>query len=103
MLRVLIRLAGLLILAGAFASVVIDGSRSIAGDQLSLTPVSALLGGAIPALKTTVTGHLPPLVWDRVVVWLLALPVWGVLAAAGLFLLWLVRPRAPGVGLSTRA
>ena len=102
MLRFLVRFAGLLALAAAFAALVVDGTRSIAASALSLTPVSLLLGGRVPAQRQALVGKLHPLLWDPVTTTFLRLPLWLVLGAAGLFLMWIARRREPGVGYSTR-
>jgi hypothetical protein len=103
MLRFLFRLVGLLILAAGFAWLVIDGTRSIAGSAISLTPVSSLFAGKLPVVRDALTRGLHPLLWDPVAITLLRVPIWIVLGLAGLFLLWIARRRAPGVGYSSRS
>ncbi|ATQ68726.1 MULTISPECIES: hypothetical protein [Methylosinus] len=39
MLRLLIRFAGLLLLAGGFAALIVDGTRSLAGGDLRIVPL----------------------------------------------------------------
>jgi hypothetical protein len=102
MFRFLVRVVGLLVLAAGFASLVIDGTKSIAGSELSLTPFSALLGARVPSLQQAVVRNIHPLLWDPVMTTFLRLPVWLVLAATGLMLLRLARRKAPAVGYSTR-
>jgi len=101
MLRFIARLLGLLALAGAFASLIIDGTRSIAGSQISLTSLGGLLTSKLPAFEKTIA-HIHPLLWDPATVWLLRLPVWVALGAVGLLLMWLARRRVPEVGYATR-
>ncbi len=90
-------------LAAGFAALVIDGTRSIAGSEPSLTPFSILFASKLPLMREAITRNIHPLLWDPVTTSLLRLPIWLVLAIAGLFLLWIARPRAPGVGYSTRS
>jgi len=101
MLRFFARLLGLLALAGGFASLIIDGTRSIAGSQISLTSLSGLLTAKLPAYEKAIA-HIHPLLWDPVAVWLLRLPVWVALGAVGLLFMWLARRRVPEVGYATR-
>ena len=94
---------GLVVLAAGFAALVVDGTRSIAGSALSLTPVSALFASKLPTMRDAIGRAIHPLLWDPVMTSLLRLPVWLALAIVGVFLLWVARRRAPGVGYSTRA
>jgi hypothetical protein len=48
MLKFLSRVAGFGLLVAAFAQVVVDGARSIAGGSLSLTPLGALVETLAP-------------------------------------------------------
>jgi hypothetical protein len=42
MLRLLIRFAALLLLAGGFAALIVDGTRSLAGGELRVVPLGAV-------------------------------------------------------------
>jgi hypothetical protein len=102
MFRLLARIAGFLVLAAGFAALVIDGTRSIAGHEIILTPFGDLLRTRLPALQQAIVQNIHPLLWDPVTTGLLRLPVWLVLAAAGGLLLWVARRRAPAIGYSSR-
>jgi hypothetical protein len=68
MFRFLFRFIGLWLLAGAFVSLVIDGTRSITAGRIVIMPVAeawlALHTPSIDALKTTVERDFPPWVWE---------------------------------------
>ena len=84
MLRFLLRALALLALAAGFAAIIIDGTRSIAGAELSLTPVSDLIKPRLPGLEIAIGRNIHPLLWDPVAVSLLRLPAWAVFALVGL-------------------
>ena len=97
MLRLLFRLLGLLTLAGAFAAAVIDGARTLADQQLELTPLGATLGfvlrdkfAALPAL----VGKIHPKLWDPVLLSVLYVPTFLALAILGAALMVFTRGRA---------
>ena len=107
MIRFLLRFVGLMLLAGAFAAAVIDGARSLAAQQLTLTPMGLALDLAFPTkfplLQPFVEKRLHPLLWDPVLLVLLSAPAFVVMAALGALVFYLVRRRAPMVGVSSRA
>jgi hypothetical protein len=106
MIRFLLRLIGLLTLAGGFATLVVDGTRSIAASQLRLLPfrdlVAALFPGRLPLLQDWVTRDIHPLLWHPVLTTILGAPAALVLAAIGLLFLRLAQPRKPLIGHSNR-
>ncbi|HLH11525.1 MAG TPA: hypothetical protein VKV77_06570 [Methylovirgula sp.] len=106
MFRLTFRFLGLLLLAAAFAALVIDGTRSIAGGMLSLTPLGQtmlwLMPDKFPVLKPQVQHALPPLLWDPVMVHVLAAPTWLVIGVLGLFVLLVTQKRRPPIGYSSR-
>jgi hypothetical protein len=87
MLRLLCRLLGVLLLAGGFVALVVDGTRSIAGGGLYLTTLSAALQGFAPllyrGLQSAVLAHLPDFVWDPLLAKLMLAPVSLVLGGVG--------------------
>jgi hypothetical protein len=105
--RFLLRFVGLILLAGAFAAAVIDGARSLAAQQVALTPMGVALDLAFPSkfplLQPFVEKRLHPLLWDPVLLDILSAPAFLDLAVLGFALIYLVRPRAPTVGFSSRA
>ena len=105
MIRFLLRSCGFVLLAAAFAALVVDGSRSIAGGRLlqySLAESVTWLGGAGFA---AVVGDLAraPAGAGRLAALFLVVPGWIVAAALGLACLSLGRPRRPGDAVSRRA
>ena len=106
MFRFILRLIGLLLLAGAFAALVVDGTRSIAGGALALTPLGQTLAWLSPqkyaALKPQLQHHVPHFVWDPVIVHLLTAPTWIVAGALGALVLLVTQKRRPKIGYSNR-
>jgi hypothetical protein len=106
-IRLLVRLLGLALLAGAFAAGVIDGAASIAADQLSITPIGRPLylvfPNKFPLVQAFVERQIHPLLWDPVLVDILMLPTWLVLAVIGVGLFYVVRRRPPPIGHSSRS
>lgn len=102
MIRFLLRFVGLILLAAAFILVVYDGTKSIAGNSLSLTTVQALWELVNPAslagLKPMVEPYARGLLWDPLAVSFLAAPAWSVLGVIGILLLFLGRKRKPLIG-----
>jgi hypothetical protein len=91
MLRFLLRAIGLLLLAGGFIALIVDGTRSLAGSSLYVTPVDTALQTIAPAayhsLEKSVLAHLPHFVWDPLLVHLLRAPMSGALLVLGVLCL----------------
>lgn len=105
MFRLAFRFIGLLVLAGAFAALVVDGTRSVAAGSIALMPLGRTLSALSPEVLTKLRALVEPrlpLLWDPVLVSLFLLPAWLVLGFVGLVLLALSRPRAPKIGYSRR-
>ncbi len=106
MLRLLFRFLGILAVAAAFATLIIDGTRSIAGGGLSLTPfgqtVISFFPTQFPLLKPAVEQNIHPLLWDPVLLTLFLMPTWLIIGMGGLILLALTRKPAPKIGYSNR-
>jgi len=83
MIRFLLRFIGLICLAAGFILLIYDGTKSIAGNRLFLTSVQSYAGG---------------LLWDPVMVTILAAPSWGLLGGLGIILLLLGRKKKPLIG-----
>jgi len=102
MIRFLLRAIGLISLAAAFILVIYDGTKSIAGNALSLTSVRALwtllnaasLAKIEPLIKSYAGGFL----WDPVMVTFLSLPASAVLGVLGIVFILLGRKRRPLIG-----
>jgi hypothetical protein len=106
-IRLLVRILGLAMLAGAFAAAVIDGARSIAADQLALTPAGATLYWALPnkfpVFQAFIEHKISPRLWDPVLLNVLMLPTWLILAILGAALTFVTRKRPPPIGHSNRS
>lgn len=106
MLRFLARAFGLVLLAGGFAALIVDGTRSIAASAVVLSRFgdlcSAAFPTAFPLLQPAVERNLHPLLWDPVMKGLFLAPGWIVLTAFGLLFLWLARRRRTRIGFSSR-
>ena len=102
MLRFSIRIAGLLALSAAFAALVIDGTRSIAGGALSVTFMGAVLKNWEAEIERVITSRLHPFLWDPVTLEVMRLPVWVVLGMIGLLFMLVAQRRSTVIGFSSR-
>jgi hypothetical protein len=106
MFRLILRFLGLLLLAAAFAALVVDGTRSVAGGALSLAPFGQtmlwLMPGKFANLEAAMQHVLPPLLWDPVVIRLLKMPTWAVAGGLGLVLMLVTQKRRPKIGYTSR-
>jgi len=102
MIRFLFRFLGLILLAAAFILVIYDGTKSIAGNSLSLTTVQALWELINPAslakLKPLIAPYAGGLLWDPLTVSVLAAPAWSLRGIAGILLLFFGRKKKPLIG-----
>lgn len=105
MIRLGLRLLGLLLLAGAFAALIIDGTRSIAGGALEFTSFGELLLWVVPkqleTLKTQLE-HANRYLWDPVALRILALPTWSIAGFIGFLLIAIAQRRPRQIGYSNR-
>ncbi len=104
MIRFLLRALGFVLLAAAFAALVVDGSRSIAGGRVlfySLDDIAAWLGGTRYAAALAGVGGWP-LPAQHVLAGLLAAPGFLVTGLLGLALLYAGRSAVAGIGLAGR-
>jgi len=102
MLRFSFQIAGFLALASAFAALVIDGTRSIAGGAISVTFLGAVLKNWEPEMQRVISLRLHPWLWDPVSLQFMRLPLWVVLGALGLVFLLGAQRRARAIGFSSR-
>jgi hypothetical protein len=103
MIRFLFRFIGLWLLAGAFAALVIDGTRSVAASALTITSVRDAWELLNPAGLSAAQKQLAAAPWNQALAFLLNAPLWILLAAVGLILLALGRRRrTEAIGYSSR-
>lgn len=102
MIRFLLRFAGLVCLAAAFILVVYDGMKSIGSNALFITSVRGLWellnAASLQSLEAALKAHLGGLLWDPLMVAILAAPSWAMLAFAGVVLMLIGRKRKPLIG-----
>lgn len=105
-MRFLFRLAGFLLLAAGFVSLVIDGARAIADDNPAFThlgPVLArLMPGFYPRIEPLAVEKVGPYLWDPVLVNLFEAPAFAAAALLGALMLWIGRKPPEPIGFSTR-
>ena len=106
MLRVLTRFLGLLLLAAAFAALVIDGTKSIASETLVVTPLAQIAAQVAPAkfplLQGAIESRFGHFAWKPITTTLLALPGWLIAGALGGLIFAATRRRVVKIGYSSR-
>jgi hypothetical protein len=102
MIRFLLRFIGLLCLAAAFILVIYDGTKSIAGNSLSLTSVRSLWelinAASLVKLEPLIRPYAGGLLWDPGTVTLLSAPASVMLGFFGIVFLLLGRRKRPLIG-----
>lgn len=102
MIRFLFRFVGVLCLAAAFILVIYDGTKSIAGNNLYLTSVRELWdlinAGSLAQLKPLIEPYANGLLWDPIMLTLLAAPGWSVFGGLGIIFVLLGRKKKPLIG-----
>ena len=101
MLSFIVRSIGLVALAIAVVSAVLDLTRSVAAGEAVITSFgsswTAMSPNSHALARESVTNSLGAGTWDGPVTWALALPTWGLFGLIALFLLWLGRKRRASV------
>lgn len=90
MLRLSTRFLGLLLLAGGFIALIVDGTRSIAGGQLLVTTLRKGLSEGMPALYRALETEISAksaFLWDTVMSAALLAPVSVALGGLGALLI----------------
>jgi len=102
MIRLLLRFIGLICLAAGFILLIYDGTKSIAGNKLFLTSVRMLWelfnAASLAKLEPMIRPYAGGLLWDPVMVAILAAPSWSVLGVLGILFLLLGRKKKPLIG-----
>jgi hypothetical protein len=105
MFRILLRLVGYLMLAGAFVALVVDGTRSIAASSLSFLRIADVLDRVAPKAQAGLQAALEPLspvLWDPVALRLLGAPLTVALLLFGILAVLGAAEREPAVGTLAR-
>jgi hypothetical protein len=102
MIRFVFRFAGLWILAAAFVWLVIDGTKSIAGNAIVVTKLSNTWYEISPStllrVQPTIEHHASEWLWNSVVQTILEQPTWLVLGVLGSILILIGRKKKPLIG-----
>jgi hypothetical protein len=106
MLRFIFRFIGLWLLAGAFVSLVIDGTRSISAGRVAVTQFGmawdALHPSSFDAMRTWIEAQLPLWVWNPLLLSVMLTPIWVVLGVVGVIFALMGRRREHRIGYSSR-
>jgi hypothetical protein len=105
MIRLILKFLGVLLLAAAFAALIIDGTKSIAANAIIYTPAAETAQQLFPEkykLLQPTLEHLNPALWNPVMTEILRVPVWIIVAVFGLICLLLGRKPRPKIGYSSR-
>jgi hypothetical protein len=102
MIRFLLRFLGLWILAAAFVWLVIDGTKSIAGNAIFVTKLGKtwyeISPNSLLLLQPAVERHISEWLWNPVLQTVLEQPTWLVLGLVGSVLILLGRKKKPLIG-----
>jgi hypothetical protein len=102
MFRFLFRFVGFLVLAGAFAALIYDGTKTIAGSEIYITKLgttwNALHSNSLQLLQPAIERHVGEWLWDPVALNILTAPTWLVLGVLGAFLILIGRKKKPLIG-----
>lgn len=98
-MRFLVRILGLMALAGAFVAALLDGARWIANGAFAPTTAGALIGDLAPRAvanaQSLVEARLGPKAWEEVIVRGLSAPLFVYLTALSALFFILSRRRRP--------
>jgi hypothetical protein len=102
MIRFLFRFIGFLILAGGFIALVIDGTKSIAGNAIYVTKLSVfwnnLHSTSLPAFQDYVLRTAGEWAWNPIITTVLEQPAWLVFGIVGAVLMLIGRKKKPLIG-----
>ena len=102
MIRFLLRFLGLWILAAAFVWLVIDGTKSIAGNAIYFTQLGKtwyeLSPNSLQLLQPAIEHNVAVWLWNPVIQTVLEQPTWLVLGVTGSILILLGRKKKPLIG-----
>ncbi|WP_421725063.1 hypothetical protein [Bauldia sp.] len=101
MIGFIARFIGLWLIAGALVALVIDGTKTIAASQLTVTPLGMTWYSISPStlvstqqfVQQTVEAYVGHWLWDPLIQWILMMPTWLVLGLVGAWLVYAGRKR----------
>jgi hypothetical protein len=105
MIRLTFRFLGVLLLAAAFAALIVDGTKSIAASAVLYTPAADTAAQIFPdkfKLLQPALERIHPMLWNPAMIDVLRLPIWVVIAIFGIICLLLGRKPRPKIGYSSR-
>ncbi|MCC7345961.1 MAG: hypothetical protein IT538_01050 [Variibacter sp.] len=102
MIRFLLRFVGFAVLAAAFVALIYDGTRSIAANQVTYTPLGPLWtqvhAASLQWLQSTAEHYGPAWLWSAAAAPLLSVPAFAVLTVIGALLMLVGRKKKPVIG-----
>ena len=101
MIGFIARFVGLWLIAGALVALVVDGTKTIAASELTVTAFGkawydlspTTLMAAQMFVQQTVETYIGHWLWDPLIQWILMLPAWLVLGLLGAWLVYAGRKR----------
>ena len=97
MFQFLFRSLGMVVLALALVSAILDITRSIASSTMLLTPFAQTWQSLSPdtyaSAQQSIEAHLHPALWDPAMVFFLSLPTWLLLWLVSMILLYIGQKR----------
>ncbi len=103
MIRFLFRFIGFLVLAAAFAALLADGTKTIAGSEIHATPLEVAWRGwhstSFEALQPAIERYAGAWAWNLTQT-VVAQPTWLVLGVLGALLMLVGRKKKPLIGYS---
>lgn len=105
MIRFFVKVLGLVLVAAGFIGIVVDGTRSIANQEIVFAPLGQVLfqmfPETFPILEPAIARHVSPFLWDPVILTVLLWPASLVSFVLGALLLWAAQKRTESVGYLT--
>jgi hypothetical protein len=102
MIRFLFRFVGLILLAAAFITLVIDGTKSIAASAVTVTPLGQywndIHSTSLQLLQPALERHVAEWLWDPVMLNIITAPAWLVLGILAALLMLVGRKKRPPIG-----
>lgn len=91
------RWLGTLLILFALVAFAMDGTKSLAENEIVLTPLGQhwhdLNAPSLVNAQAAVERYVAPFLWDPVMITILQWPTWAVLGVLGIFLFWIGRRR----------